>query len=83
MSRRPEEHPQRLRAILLAQRLTLDRAERHDLATMLVGHEGSWRTLSEDDARRIADALYAFAAVQHLLNERRRRPIGSRPERVT
>jgi hypothetical protein len=76
---------QRARAIIAAERLTLDRLERHELAEFLVGHEGSWSTLSEDDARRIADALDAFVAVQWLLLQRRQRirarPITSRGQR--
>lgn len=58
---------QRTRAIIAAEKLTLSRAERHDLAELLVGHAGSWHTLSEPDARRVADALDAFLAVQALL----------------
>lgn len=66
-------HGQRTRAIINADKLTLDREERHDLARLLVGHEGSWRTLDEDDARRIADALDGYLAVQALLMMRSRR----------
>jgi hypothetical protein len=62
---------QRTRAIIAAERLTLDRAERHELAEFLVGHEGSWRSLAEDDARRIADAIDAFIGIQWLLEQRR------------
>lgn len=63
----PKPHGQRTRAIINAQRLSLDRQERHDLAQMLVHHHGSWATLSEPDARRIADALDAFLIVQALI----------------
>ena len=66
-------HGQRTRAIINADKLTLDRQERHDLAELLTGHEGSWRTLDEDDARRIADALDGYLAVQALLLMRQRR----------
>ena len=62
---------QRTRAIIAAEKLTLSRAERHDLAELLTGHEGSWARISEDDARRVADALDAFLAVQALLLLRR------------
>jgi hypothetical protein len=60
---------------MLARKMTLTADERQELAAVLTGHEGSWRSISEDDARRVADALAAFAYVQHLLNERRRRPV--------
>lgn len=63
---------QRTRAIIAAEKLTLSRSERHDLAELLVGHAGSWHTLSEPDARRVADALEAFLAVQALLMLRAR-----------
>ena len=66
-------HGQRTRAIIAAERLTLDREERHELAAMLVGHEGTWATIAEDDARRIAEACDAFLIVQALLLQRRRR----------
>lgn len=68
------DRPQRIRALTLARKMTLTDDERRELAAVLTGHEGSWRTISEEDARRVADALHAFAYVQHLLNERRRRP---------
>lgn len=64
-------HPQRTRAIIAAGKLTLDRDERRDLARMLVGHSGSWRTIEEPDARRVADALEAFLVIQALLLMRR------------
>lgn len=64
---------QRTRAIIAAERLTLDRHERQELAEFLTGHEGSWATISEDDARRVADACDAFLAVQALLIMRRMR----------
>ena len=67
------EHGQRTRAIISAEKLTLDRDERHELAELLTGHEGSWRTISEDDARRVADVCDGFLYVQHLLLQRRRR----------
>lgn len=69
------DHPQRIRALTLARKMTLSDSERQDLAEVLTGHQGSWRTISEEDARRVADALHAFAYVQHLLNERRKRPV--------
>lgn len=64
-------HAQRTRAIIAAENLTLTRLERQDLAEFLTGHAGSWSTISEDDARRVADALDAFHAVQALLLMRR------------
>lgn len=68
----PTQRAQRTRAIIAAEQLTLSRQERREFAEFLVGHTGSWRTLSEDDARRIADALSAYLAVQALLMMRRR-----------
>lgn len=65
-------HAQRTRAIVAAEKLTLTRLERQELAEFLTGHEGSWARISEDDARRVADALDAFLAVQALLLLRRR-----------
>lgn len=65
-------HAQRTRAVILANRMTLDRDERHDFAEFLVGHHGSWTTLGEQNARRIADALEGYVAVQHILNQRRK-----------
>ena len=59
--------PQRTRAVLAAQKLSLTQQERRELAGMLVDHHGTWANLSEDDARRIADALQAFLVVQALL----------------
>lgn len=67
----PHPNPQRTRAIIECQKLSLDQQERHELAHMLVGHEGSWSTLSEDDARRIADAAQAYLVVQALVLLRR------------
>lgn len=64
-------HAHRTRAIIAAQRLSLDRRERQDLAEFLTGHTGSWSTITEDDARRVADAIEAFLAVQALLLLRR------------
>lgn len=64
-------HAQRTRAIIAAERLTLDQRERRELAEFLTGHGGSWATISEPDARRVADALDAFLAVQALLLMRR------------
>lgn len=64
-------HPQRTRAIIAAGKLTLTQLERRDLAELLTGHTGTWSTISEDDARRIADALDAFLAIQALLLLRR------------
>lgn len=65
------ETPQRVRAIISAQKLTLDDDERHELAAMLVGHEGSWSRISEKDAARVADALEGFLIIQALLKLRR------------
>jgi hypothetical protein len=58
------------RALTISVKLTLTRAERHDLAEYLTGHEGSWTTISEDDAKRVADALFAWWAVQWLIQDR-------------
>jgi len=60
-------HGQRIRAIINSDKLTLSREERHDLARMLVNHSGSWKTLGEPEARRIADALDSFLIIQALL----------------
>lgn len=65
-----EDRPQRRRAITAAIKLTLTRDERHDLAEYLTGHEGSWSTISEEDAQRVGDALFAFLAVQWLVQQR-------------
>ena len=64
---------QRTRAIMCAQKLLLDQQDRHDLAKQLVGHSGSWSTLSEDDARQLAMAIDAFLVIQTLLLMKRRR----------
>jgi hypothetical protein len=47
-------HPERARAITLADKLTLTRKERHELAEWMLDHTGSWATLKEPDAKRIA-----------------------------
>lgn len=60
-------NPQRTRAIIEAQKLSLTQQERRELAEMLVGHAGSWKSISEDDARRVADALKAYQIVQALI----------------
>lgn len=65
------DHSQRARAILEAKRLTLTRAERHELADWLIDFRGSWSTLPEVGARRLADAMSAFIGIQHLLAQRR------------
>lgn len=75
---RASNRPQRTRAAIAADRLSLTAEERHDLAGLLVDHHGSWRHLHEQDARRVADALDAFLVVQALLMLRRTRP-GRRP----
>lgn len=62
--------PQLRRALTAAVKLTLTRQERHDFAEFLVGHEGSWNRMPEEDAKRVADALFAFPAVQWLVRER-------------
>lgn len=69
----PHPHGQRIRAVILADALTLSREERHEFAEMLVKHKGSWSSLSESDARRIADALEGFPIVQALLFMRTQR----------
>lgn len=63
----PHPNPQRTRAIIEAQKLSLTQQERRELAEMLVGHAGSWKSISEDDARRVADALKAYQIVQALI----------------
>lgn len=65
-----DDRPQRRRAITAAIALTLTRDERHDLAEYLTGHEGSWSTISEEDAQRVADAMFAYRAVQWLVQMR-------------
>lgn len=55
---------------MLCGRLNLDRTDRHDLALILVGHEGTWSTLSEADAERLCLVLVGVPYVLHLLNER-------------
>lgn len=67
---------------MAAERLTLDRKERQELAEFLTGHEGSWGNISEDDARRVADACDAFLCIQYLL-QMRRAPQPRRPRRTT
>ena len=64
--------PHIISALVEARKLHLDTEDRHDLAEYLVGHEGSWATLNPLDARRIADALRAFRAVQWLYAEKLR-----------
>lgn len=59
--------PQRTRAILLADRLTLTTQERHELAELVVDHVGSWSRLNEPKARRLADAMDCFLSIQYLL----------------
>lgn len=44
--------------------------ERHDLALVVVNHEGSWRTLTEADAATLCSVLVGYAYVQHILRER-------------
>lgn len=68
----PHPHGQRIRAIMLADQLTLSREERHDFAAMLVKHHGSWSSLEESDARRIGDALEGYPIMQALLLMRAR-----------
>lgn len=65
------DRPQRRRALTWCSKLKLTRDDRHALAEYITGHEGSWSTLSEPDAMRIADALRAFNAVQWLWADRR------------
>jgi hypothetical protein len=57
---------------MFAGKLGLTRDDRLCLGEYLVGHEGSWASMSEDDAQRVADALRAFPAVQWLYADRRR-----------
>lgn len=71
--------PQVRRALVWSTKLGLDQDERHDLAELLTGHEGSWSTLSEEDAKRVADALQAYNAVQWLHQYRTDRPPLTRP----
>lgn len=63
--------PQLRRALTWASKLKLTREDRHALGEYLTGHEGSWKTMTEDDAMRIADALRCFNAVQWLWADRR------------
>jgi hypothetical protein len=63
--------PQLRRALTWASKLKLTREDRHALGEYLTGHEGSWATMSDEDAMRIADALRAFNAVQWLYADRR------------
>lgn len=65
--------PQRTRAILLARKLTLTVGERHELAEWIVDHSGSWSRLPEPKARRLADAMDSFIAIQYLLGLRNQR----------
>lgn len=70
---RPSATPQRTRAILAARRLSLSDVERREVAAHVVGHSGSWSTLSEDDGRRLADAFETFHVIQAQLLLRGRR----------
>lgn len=63
--------PQLRRALTWASKLNLTRDDRHALGEYLVGHEGSWVTMTEENAMRIADALRAFPAVQWMWADRR------------
>lgn len=63
-------HQRRLHA--LCTRFGLDRQDRHDLALVIVGHEGSWRTLTEVDAERLCLVMVGYAYVQWLLADRLR-----------
>lgn len=68
-----EPTPQRTRAIMLARAMTLTRAERMDFTELLFdARPRSWSELDELTCQRLADALTAYLAVQHILNERRR-----------
>ena len=51
------EHGQRTRAIIACQRLTLDRAERQELAEVLTGHAGSNVPALHDEADHIQAVL--------------------------
>lgn len=73
----PHPHGMRIRAIMEADKLTLTRDERHQLAEYLVGHTGSWSRISEDDAKRVGDALHGFLVIQALLLIRRQNRGGS------
>lgn len=69
------DHPmtaeQRRRLFALANRLGLDRSERHHLAEMILRRDDpSWARLSRRDARRLTDALEGFAYVQALILQR-------------
>jgi hypothetical protein len=66
----PGPHQRRLH--LLCGRFGLDRQDRHDLALIIVGHEGSWRTLAEVDAERLCLVLVGYAYVNWLLADRMR-----------
>lgn len=63
--------PQLRRALTWASKLKLTREDRHALGEYLVGHEGSWARMSEENASRVADALRCFTAVQWLWADRR------------
>lgn len=64
------DRPQLRRALTACIKLTLTRDERHSLAEYLTGHEGSWSSISEEDAQRVADAAFAYMAVQWLVQMR-------------
>jgi hypothetical protein len=46
--------------------------ERHDLAMLITGYEGSWAAIPDAAAKQLADGLLCFAAINWLMNERLR-----------
>lgn len=62
--------PQQRRLHKLAATFGMTRTERHDLALVVVNHEGSWRSLPEADAEKLCLVLIGYAYVQHILRER-------------
>lgn len=66
-TRRPSTRPQLARAIIEADRLTLTRRERREYAELVVEHTGTWSTLDEPVAQRLAQALTSFIPLQYLM----------------
>lgn len=66
--------PYVVRALMAAGKLDLSQLERQELAEYLTGHEGSWSRMSEEDGKRVGDALQSFHAVQWLIATRDRQP---------
>jgi hypothetical protein len=62
----------RRKAFTLAREIGLDRQDRIDLARMLLADDDidTWATISEEQERRLLDALEGFLLITHLLIER-------------